>query len=114
MTQDPSNDSRFVVTSGEQATVTIQSVQCNCLTTAGFDGTQLPLKHHIPDIYSFPVDGSSGDVKWFACSCQFPPGTPVTAHYNIAVTGAGGVSFGVTPVYMETDDAGFQLRFAIQ
>lgn len=114
MKQDPAMDARFTVASGEKATVTVQSVQCNCETSAGYDGSPLERQHHIPDVYAFTVTGDPGSVKYFACSCQFPPGTPVTAHYTISVKGDGGPGYSVTPVYMETEDAAFQLRFTIQ
>ncbi len=113
MTQDPNDDADFTVASGENVTVTLQSVQCNCNTAAGFDGSGLVKQHPIPDIYRFTVTGNSGDIKTFAASCQFLPGDPVTAHYTIAVAGDQGGSFTSSAVFMETPDAGFQLHFAI-
>lgn len=113
MTQDPNNDAYFTVASGEQATVTLQSVQCNCLTSAGFDGQSLPKQHPIPDVYSFPVAGSSGVQKVFAALCEFLAGDPVTAHYTIGVAGSQGGSFTVSSIYKETPDASFQLYFTI-
>jgi hypothetical protein len=93
MTQDPNNDAYFTVASGEQATVTLQSVQCNCLTSAGFDGQSLVKQHPIPDVYSFTVVGSAGVQKVFAALCEFLSGDPVTAHYTIGVTGSQGGAF---------------------
>jgi hypothetical protein len=113
MTQDPSNDAYFTVASGEQVTVTLQSVQCNCNTSAGFDGQSLTKQHPIPDVYCFTVAGSTGAQKMFAALCEFLSGDPVTAHYTIGVTGSLGGIFVVSSVYKETPDAGFQLYFSL-
>jgi len=113
MTQDPSDDASFTVASGEQVKVTLQSVQCNCNTSAGYDGQGLTKQHPIPDIYGFQVAGNSGDEKVFAAKCDFLSGDPVTAHYTIGVVGDQGGSFTSSPVYMETPDAAFQLYFTI-
>jgi hypothetical protein len=113
MTQDPNDNANYTVAAGEVVTVTLQSVQCNCNTSAGFDGQALVKQHPIPDVYRFPVSGNPGDTKTFAASCQFLPGDPVTAHYTIAVSGSQGGSFTSSSVYMETPDAGFQLYFTI-
>lgn len=113
MTQDPNRDAYFIVMSGEQATVTLQSVQCNCLTSAGFDGQSLVKQHPIPDVYSFAVVGGAGVQKVFAALCEFLSGDPVTAHYTISVKGGQGGAFTVSSVFKETPDAGFQLYFTI-
>jgi len=114
MTQDTVLDNRFDLASGEQVTVTVQSVQCNCDTTAGYDGKGLPRQHHIPDVYTFPVTGNLNDLNWFVCSCTFPQNTPITAHYTIQVSSNVGGTFSVTPLYMEEGNRTFQLRFRIQ
>jgi hypothetical protein len=113
MTQDPNNDAYFTVASGEQVTVTLQSVQCNCNTSAGFDGQSLVKQHPIPDVYSFTVAGSAGAQKVFAALCEFLSGDPATAHYTIGVAGSQGGTCVVSSVYKETPDAGFQLYFTI-
>jgi hypothetical protein len=113
MTQDPNDDANFTVASGETVTVSLQSVQCNCNTSAGFDGQPLVKQHSIPDIYSFTVAGASGDERLFVSSCQFLPGDPVTAHYTIGVAGSQGGAFTSSPVFMETPNASFQLHFTI-
>ena len=113
MTQDPNDTANFTVASSENVTVTLQSVQCNCNTSAGFDGQILAKQHSIPDIYRFGVAGALGDQKLFVGSCQFLPGDPVTAHYTISVAGSQGGNFTSSPVFMETPDASFQFLFTI-
>lgn len=114
MTQDQNSDAYFDVVVGEQITVTLQSVQCNCNTAAGFDGATLTKTHPIPDIYSFTIAGSQGDEKVFAALCEFLSADPVTAHYTVRVASAQGGQFSVPSIYKETPNASFQLYFDIQ
>ena len=113
MTQDSSNPAYFEVASGERITVTLQSVQCNCNTAAGFDGSALNKSSSVPDVYQFPVVGASGAEKVFAGLCEFMAADPVTAHYTIGVGSEGGGNFKVPSVYKEVPHAGFQLYFDI-
>jgi hypothetical protein len=113
MTQDPNSDANFTVASGEQVTVTLQSVQCNCNTAAGFDGSALTKSSSIPDIYKFQVLGSSGAEKIFVGLCEFLAADPVTAHYTIGVASNQGGNFSVSSVFKEVPDASFQLFFDI-
>lgn len=114
MTQDPNDNSSFTVANGEQVTVTLQSVQCNCNTSAGFDGTPLTKASSTPDVYVFIVNGNSGDEKVFAALCEFLPSDPVTAHYTVGETASGGGNFKSSSVFKETPEASFQLFFTIQ
>jgi hypothetical protein len=111
MTQDPNDDSSFTVASSEQ--VTLQSVQCNCDTSAGYNGQGLVKQHPIPDVYGFTVTGNIGDEKVFAALCQFLPGDPITAHYTIGVTRNQGGGFTSSSIYKERPDAAFQLFFTV-
>jgi hypothetical protein len=113
MTQDASSPAYFTVSSGEKITVTLQSVQCNCNTAAGFDGSALTKSSSIPDVYAFQVSGASGAEKIFAGLCEFLAADPVTAHYTIAVASNQGGNFAVPSVYKEVPNASFQLYFDI-
>jgi hypothetical protein len=113
MTQNSTDDSSFTVQSGETVTVSLQSIQCNCNTSAGFDGQGLAKQHRIPDIYGFGVAGNCGDEKVFAALCQFLPDDPLTSHYTIRVSGSAGGDFSSSSIYKETPDASFQLYFSV-
>jgi hypothetical protein len=113
MTQDPDDDSSFTVATGEQVTVTLQSVQCNCNTSAAFNGTALAKQHLIPDVYRFSPAGSSGDEQDYAASCKFEDSDPETAHYTVKVEGSGGGSFASTPIPKDVPQAKFELHFTI-
>ena len=113
MTQDPNRAAYFNLKAGEQVTVSLQSIQCNCNTSAGFDGVSLAKTHAVPDVYSFQVVGASGDEKVFVGLCEFMAADPVTAHYTVAVSSAQGGAFTASSVYKETPNASFQLYFDI-
>jgi hypothetical protein len=113
MTQDPNTDANFTVQSGEQITVSLQSVQCNCNTAAGYDGAALVKSHSIPDTYVFTVAGASDSEKVFVALCEFLAADPVTARYTIAVSSDQGGNFTVPSVFKETPNASFQLFFDI-
>jgi hypothetical protein len=113
MTQDPNDNSSFTVANGEQATVTLQAIQCNCNTSAGFDGGRLAKQGANPDAYAFAVNGNSGDTKVFAGLCEFLPSDPVTAHYAVRISGSQGGNFTSSSVFKETPEASFQLYFTI-
>jgi hypothetical protein len=113
MTQDPNDNSSFTVANGEQATVTLIAVQCNCNTSAGFDGGALARQSSNPDVYAFAVGGNSGDGKVFAGLCEFLPSDPVTAHYTVRISGSQGGNFASSSVFKETPEASFQLFFTI-
>jgi hypothetical protein len=113
MTQDPDDDSSFTVANGEQVTVTLQSVKCNCNTSAAFDGTALVKQHSIPDVYRFSPAGNSKDEQDFAASCKFEDSDPETAHYTVKVEGSGGGSFTPTSIPKEAPQARFELHFTI-
>jgi hypothetical protein len=113
MTQDPNDNSLYTVTSTEQITVSVQSVQCNCLSSAGFDG-QIPAKQSAaPDVYSFVVTGNSGEQKVFAGVCTFSPSNPPTAHYTVQVSSSIGGSFQASSVFKTVPGVAFQLFFTI-
>jgi hypothetical protein len=113
MTQDPNDNSLYTVTSTERVTVSLQSVQCNCLTSAGFDGQALAKQSAAPDVYSFGVTGNSGDQKVFAGVCTFSPSNPPTAHYTVQVSGSLGGSFQASSVFKTIPGVAFQLFFTI-
>lgn len=113
MTQDPDDNSSFTVAAGEQATVTLQAVQCNCNTSAAFDGVTLGTQTSDPDVYVFPIAGGPGDGKVFAASCEFLTGDPVAAHYTVQVSGSAGGAFMSSSVFRQLPKAEFQLFFTI-
>lgn len=113
MTQDPRDNSSFTVAAGEQATVTLQAVQCNCNTSAAFDGGDPGKQSLDPDVYVFPIAGVSGDGKVFAASCEFLVGDPVTAHYTVQVSGSAGGAFMSSSAFRQLPKAEFQLFFTI-
>jgi hypothetical protein len=113
MTQDPNDNSSFTVAAGEQATVTLQAVQCNCNTSAAFDGSAVGTQSSDPDVYVFSIAGVSGNGKVFAASCEFLSGDPVTAHYSVQVSGGAGGAFESSSVFMQLPKAEFQLFFTI-
>jgi hypothetical protein len=113
MTQDPNDNSSFTVENGEQATVTLQAIQCNCNTSGGFDGAALAKQSADPDSYAFQVNGNSGDTKVFASLCEFLPSDPVTSHYTVQISGSQGGNFAASSVFKETPEASFQLYFTI-
>ena len=114
MTQDPDTLVDFTVTNGEQISVTVQAVQCNCLTSAGFDEVNLSPTSKNPDIYKFTVSGNSGDKARFVCLCTFQAQDPLLAYYSFKVTGADGTSFNATDTPKETPEASQVLFFTIQ
>lgn len=113
MTQNPNDNSSFTVASGEQATVTLRAVQCNCNTSAGYDGGALTRSSSNPDVYKFAISGATGVEKVFAGLCEFLAGDPVTAHYTVRVSGSQSGSFTSSSIYKETPEASFQLYFTI-
>lgn len=113
MTQDSNNKALFTVSSGEHVTVSFQSVQCNCLTAAGYDGQALPKQASAPDTYAFTVGGASGDQKLFSGTCQFPTGTPAFARYTVQVSNDGGDVFHASPVICQIPRVDFQLTLTI-
>lgn len=113
MTQDGNDNSLFTVASGETVTVTLQAVQCNCLTSGGFDGSPLAQQGANPDTYSFKVTGNSGDQKLFAGVCRFPTGTDAFARYTVAVSSDQGGNFQASAVICVIPRVDFQLTFAI-
>lgn len=113
MTQDPNDNSHFIVANGEQARVTLGAVQCNCNTSAAYDGGALARQSSNPDVYAFTISGASGVGKVFAGLCQFLPSDPVSAHYTVRVSGSGGGNFTSSSVYKEAPEASFQLYFTI-
>ena len=113
MTQDAGNKSLFTVASGETVTVSLDSVQCNCLTSAGFEGHALTKQSSAPDTYSFSVNGNSGDQKLFAGVCTFPTGTPAFARYTVQVSSDQGGSFSASAVICQIPLVNFQLTFTV-
>lgn len=113
MTQDPNDNSSFTVANGEQVRVTLRAVQCNCNTSAGYDGGALARQSSNPDVYVFTVGGISGDGKVFAGLCQFLQNDPVTAHYSVQISGSQGGNFTSSSIFKESPEASFQLFFTI-
>lgn len=113
MTQDSNNRALFTVAAGEKVTVTLQSVQCNCLTSAGYDGQSLTKTASAPDTYTFTVAGNSGGQKLFAGACVFPAGTAAFARYTVQVSSDSGDTFEGSAVICQVPRVDFQLTFAI-
>lgn len=113
MTQDSNNKGLFTVASGEKVTVSLDSVQCNCLTSAGLDGQALTKQSSAPDTYTFSVTGNSGEQKLFAGVCTFPIGTPAFARYKVQVSSDRGGSFQASAVICQIPSLPFQLTFTI-
>lgn len=114
MTQDLINKALFTVASCEQVTVSLQSVGCNCFTSAGFDGQALTKQSSAPDAYTFTVAGNRGDQKLFAGVCLFPTGTDAFARYTVQVSNDKGDQFQASPVICVIPRVDFQLTFAIE
>ncbi len=114
MTQDPDDDSSFNVASGETVTITIDAVHCNCNTSGGLGGVALPRPDSIPNVYSFQVDGASGDGKVFGAVLNFLADDPANAHYTVEVGGsAGGGTFHAPDGFMKSPKLDYQLFFTI-
>jgi len=113
MTQDPNDNSSFRVANGERVTVTLRAIQCNCNTSAGYDGAAVARQNSNPDVYGFTVGGAPGSSTVFAALCEFLPSDAVTAHYTVQVSGDQGGNFTSSSVYKETPEASFQLYFTI-
>jgi len=113
MTQDSNNKALFTVASGEQVTASLQSVGCNCFTSAGYDGQPLTKQSSAPDTYTFTVAGNTGDQKLFAGVCFFPNGTDAFARYTVGVSSNKGGQFHASPVICVIPRVDFQLTFAI-
>ena len=113
MTQDSNNRALFTVASGENVTISLESVQCNCLTSAGYDGQALVKHNSAPDTYSFTVAGNSGDQKLFAGACVFLDGTPAFARYTVEVSNDRGDVYHASPVICQIPRVDFQLTFTV-
>lgn len=115
MTENPAASSEFTIQSGEQITVSIDSVGCACNTGGAFDNTPLSQQSQSPDVYVFTVAGASGEHHFFNYVCHFFPGDLASATYTVSVTGSnGGGTFLARTVGKQTSPpAAFQLTFVI-
>lgn len=114
MTQNPTSLTDFTVANREQVTVTVQAVQCNCLTSAAFNQTNLAAQRNNPDVYGFTVTGNPGDRFRFACVCTFQATDPLFAHYLFAVSGSNGGNFNAPEIPKELPEAAQVLFFTVQ
>ncbi len=114
MTQNPDTLVDFTAANGEQVTVTVQAVQCNCLTSAGYNMANLAATSNNPDVYQFNVAGNSGDIFRFVCLCTFQAGDPLFSYYSFQVTGSNGGNFTTPETPKETPEASQVFTFTVQ
>jgi hypothetical protein len=115
MIPNPAASSEFTVTSGEQIVVSIESIGCACNTGGAFDNVPLKQDSQSPDVYSFTVNGTSGEQHFLNYVCHFFPGDIPTATYDISVTGngGGGTVLARTVGKQLSPPASFQLTFDV-
>lgn len=113
MTQNPTSPCEFTVANGEQVSVTVQAVQCQCLTSAAYNQADVAAAANNPDVYQFTVAGNSGDQFRFACVCTFQAGDPLFAYYAFAVGGNNGGNCSAPEVPKELPEASQVLYFTV-
>lgn len=115
MIVNPAASSEFTVTSGEQITVSIDSIGCACNTGAAYNNAPRAQVSQSPDVYTFTVDGASGEQHYFNYVCHFFPGDLASASYTVSVTGSGGGGsvLARTVGKQVNPPAAFQLTFSI-
>jgi hypothetical protein len=101
----------YVVSSGEQVTLRIESHQVAEDLAVSLDGNPLDPSSSNPAIYTFDA-ASTGNAQFIDIECHFSASDPDDAFYSFSVKGSlGGSAFNASSVRKRDDDWEGVLQF---